>query len=907
MMWQAIQNNLATILDWIQELSKEEVIGLLALLVAIVGLFISHRKVVIKIKQWSPGAAKTIPTLDSHDLTRLPQTLGKFAEREECQAKLSDAWTNPGTNIFVLTALSGAGKTALVHKWLSGFLQDNTPDMTYLWSFADQGAGSLYEPSAEAFFADALQHYGYSGKVLHSDHEKGIALANLMQAKPQLVILDGLEVMQQPEAQGGKLRHAGLQALLRQLALHNPGMILITSRQPVVEIQDDPTVVTEPLPQLEVEEAWSLFKGAGLRGTQAEHDQMYAEWQGHALSLNLLATYLQEHADGDIRCRHELTALWDFPSDEPQAERAFLVLQAYEQKLADDEALTLLYLLGLFDQPIGVDEIEQLSQAKIRKLRPIQELTAKQLRQAVRWLRRQGLLNSNTQRPDPLQDPHQIGYPLDTHPLIRKYFAYRFRTAYARDWRAAHRVLYDYYCALPEQEQPDTVDEMQPLFAAVRHGCLGGWHEEAFQAVYYPRISRQNEGYLRNKLGQVSLALSVLARFFESPWDTPAAGLTSAATGFFLNDAAINLHASSRLPEAVVSYQAGLAIRMAQQDWHNASASARNISQLHLTLGNVAAARESAQQVVELAKPPEDSAQLDVAAKARYADECDRMASHALLARVLSVQGDYAAAHAEFKLAEQLQQAYQPDVRWLYSGPGYWYIECWLAQGDWVQAQQRADDALQIVQCNHYLLGIGLHQISLGRACLQQALTPVLPDRSWHHPGEVPLAPDAQIWRSAQQAELNLSSAQQEQGTTALVQAQDWLDQAVATLRESSREDQIPRSLLARAAMNRYRAIWLPDQRDAACAQAADDLRAVAEVAERCGMLLFQTDYHLEVARWALTLPDQIHGAGWAKPMGELSAAEHLQQAEDLMQSTGYGWPKSAVRHLHECLAPAAH
>jgi hypothetical protein len=45
----------------------------------------------------------------------------------------------------------------------------------------------------------------------------------------------------------------------------------------------------------------------------------------------------------------------------------------------------------------------------------------------------------------------------------------------------------------------------------------------------------------------------------------------------------------------------------------------------------------------------------------------------------------------------------------------------------------------------------------------------------------------------------------------------------------------------------------------------------------------------------------------WAEPMGELSAAEHLQQAEDLMQSTGYGWPKSAVRHLHACLAPAAH
>jgi hypothetical protein len=109
-------------------------------------------------------------------------------------------------------------------------------------------------------------------------------------------------------------------------------------------------------------------------------------------------------------------------------------------------------------------------------------------------------------------------------------------------------------------------------------------------------------------------------------------------------------------------------------------------------------------------------------------------------------------------------------------------------------------------------------------------------------PDEVPLAPDAQVWLPAQQAELNLSPAQQEQITTALMQAQDWLDQAVATLHESSWEDHIPCSLLARAAMNRYRAVLLPQQRDAACTQAADDLRAVVEVAARCGMLLLLTD-----------------------------------------------------------------
>ena len=71
-------------------------------------------------------------------------------------------------------------------------------------------------------------------------------------------------------------------------------------------------------------------------------------------------------------------------------------------------------------------------------------------------------------------------------------------------------------------------------------------------------------------------------------------------------------------------------------------------------------------------------------------------------------------------------------------------------------------------------------------------------------------------------------------------------------------------------------------------------------------MLLHLTDYHLETARWALTWPEQMRSSDWAKPMGSLSAAEHVHQAEDWMQQTGYGWPRSAVRHLHECIARSA-
>ena len=71
---------------------------------------------------------------------------------------------------------------------------------------------------------------------------------------------------------------------------------------------------------------------------------------------------------------------------------------------------------------------------------------------------------------------------------------------------------------LPEKEQPDTLEEMQPLFSAVAHGCAAGLHQRAGDEVYWPRISRKNEFYSTNKLGAFSDDLATVAHFFTTPW-----------------------------------------------------------------------------------------------------------------------------------------------------------------------------------------------------------------------------------------------------------------------------------------------------------------------------------------------------------------------------------------------------
>ena len=314
----------------------------------------------------------------------------------------------------------------------------------------------------------------------------------------------------------------------------------------------------------------------------------------------------------------------------------------YKRQTLHSPELILLYLLSLFDGPVEAEEIDLLCQTDITFLRPILHLDPDLLYSAVHRLRKHGLLNDHIRRPGTPQDTDRIGYPLDTDPVIRQYFAERFRTTQATHWRKAHIALYEYYQDIPEQDQPDTREEMQPLFAAVRHGCAAGWHHTAFKTVYYPRINRADKGYLAKRLGAVSIDLAVVAHFFTRTWDTPVTGLNDTEKGFVLNAAAMWLQALGRLPEAIQPMQAGLHIDITRQDWRNAATAARNLSQLHLSRGAVADAIDLAQQSIVFAEQTEDNL-------------FSQIGSHALLANTLYQAGDYAKAGAAFAEAEQIQ------------------------------------------------------------------------------------------------------------------------------------------------------------------------------------------------------------------------------------------------------------
>ena len=790
---------------------------------------------------------------DKFDLSRLPTTDSALFGRDDELALIDRAWQESGINVLVLTAMGGAGKTSLLRRWIDD-KRYRGADAVYTWSFYLQGSSGEEQASAAEFFDNALAWFGHDGSPIRSEHERGVKLAELVCRQRTLLLLDGLEPLQHPLGgpMNGALKDKGLVSLCVQLAADNNGLLLISSRQPVMELNGRPHHQQHELKPLNAAAGIALFHAAGIIGTDKEMCAAVKAYNGHALSLSLLAKYLSEYEKGDIRQQDTLRGLTEFPEETRDSRHAFKVMAAYERQLYGSTELQILFCLGLFDRPAAAEVMSFLRKEGILSL-PNDERV---YRAACGRLRKQGLLNNI--RPEQPQN-------LDTHPLVRQYFGRRLAALHPESWRQAHVRLYEHFKAAAK-ELPDTLEEMEPLFAAVRHGCAAGMHQEALNEVYWPRIKRKNEHYLTKKLGAFAADLAVVAHFFAVPWSMPAAELTDADKAWIFGEAAFRLRALGRLTEAAEPMQASVDMLIKQEKWKNAAAAASNLSELYLTSGDLAQAVAAGRQSVELAD--------------KSGDIFYRMAFRTTLADALHQAGELAESHALFAEAEKMQQEGQPQYDRLYSLPGFQYCDLLLAGGAWPEVRGRAEKTLQWVTKANWLLDIAVDKLSLGRAAVQEAIAQAgLPVISGLAPDLACIQPLSGYVEPIRREDERISGCVQRIGGAVeriseydepIRRAVEWLNQAVDGLREAGYEYYLPLGLLARAACRRWAAQF---------PAAEQDLRECEEIAQRGGMQLHLIDCHLEAARLARASGKAVLGH---------TAAEHLAAAQEGIAKTGY-------------------
>src|SRR5262249_36090926 len=221
---------------------------LLKTIPAIRGAIDARRRIAPSEPQKAPSAASRVGTrkwptrLASKkiSISRWPVTGSDVFGREEDIAFLDRAWANKDVNVVTIVAWAGVGKSTLVNHWLRRLAAKHyaSAELVFGWSFYRQGTRGDTS-SADEFLDAPLSWFGDPDPRLGTAWEKGERLATLVAHRRTLLVLDGLEPLQNPPGpHEGRLREPSLQALLRELAAFNKGLCVITTRTPVADIAD---------------------------------------------------------------------------------------------------------------------------------------------------------------------------------------------------------------------------------------------------------------------------------------------------------------------------------------------------------------------------------------------------------------------------------------------------------------------------------------------------------------------------------------------------------------------------------------------------------------------------------------------------------------------------------------------
>jgi hypothetical protein len=823
-------------------------------------------------------ARKSVQTDISRIIKYAPAEL---VGREEELKVLSDAWDKVvraekgRAHVLTFVALGGEGKTSLVAKWAAELANQDWPgcELAVAWSFYSQGTSEKTQASSDSFLKEALLFFGDAemANSAASSFDKGRRLAGLAGSRRALLILDGLEPLQYAPTSptGSELKDQGVSALLKALATNNAGLCVVTTRYSVPDLRNfwQTTSPEIKLTSLSNEAGVALLRKLGVKGTQREFEQLVNDVKGHALTLNLLGSYLRDAHGGDIR-RRDLVKLEEADAEE-QSGHAFHVMDAYVNSFKDEgekgrRALSILQLLGLFDRPAAADCLNALwTGEEIGGLTgTLNSISGAQRNITLQRLEDADLITVNRDKGS------KELISLDAHPLLREYFAIRVREELPGAWRAAHRRIYQHLVETTKEGDEPTLEDLQPLYQAVAHGCQAGLQQQALK-IYHTRILRKSEQYTFHKLGVFGSDLGAIACFFELPWMHISAALGEVEQSWILSQSVYCLRAIGRLLEALEPKRVALEMDVRLENWVEASKSASTLSELELTLGEVAAAVEDAEQSVTYAN--------------RSGDEFQRIGNRTTHADALHQAARRAEAEQLFNEAEQMQAEPQPDYPLLYSLAGFRHCDLLLAAPEraaWQKmdsgtgvspvnlttkhgqdaraachsVSQRAAQTLDwsVNIFNFGLLSIALDHLTLGRAALYAAILSNFAFRN-------------------SQAEIEV---------------------AVAGLRRAGQQDDIPRGLLTRA--------WLRFLTGAHTGpeSAQEDLDEAWEIAERGPMRLHMADIHLYRAR----LFHAVKPYPWNQnPDGsERGPKDDLAAARKLIEQCGYWRRKEELEDAEE-------
>jgi tetratricopeptide (TPR) repeat protein len=411
-----------------------------------------------------------------------------------------------------------------------------------------------------------------------------------------------------------------------------------------------------------------------------------SDWDGHALTISLLGSYLAEKHGGDIAHLAEIPIP---TADEPRYERVHRVLRRYDEHLTETER-EFLKLFSAFRTPVHEGAFEKVFVPLLPKVgatHPAQTKT-KPGKASKQKKTTDGIDGS------PLRDvvTRLVSYRIlrhDTasqtytaHPLVRNHYLSILTHGDSTQQHGVHNKIKDYYLFIAgDTPQYPTLDDLKPLIEVVHHACQAGAYDEAYE-IRRDRIDQGTSFILGHQLGAYETQLSIQTEFFpDKDLSQEPQPKNLVYKRWILNTIGFCLMSLGRLREAVPFYERVIKAGLAAEDWHNISVDNQNLAELHAQLGALEASAEAARQALDLARHAENKR-----------DEKNSQRGQAWAEHLL---GNLDVATSIFIQIETLEQEeyLQENIRYLFSTRG-------INHADHLRRTGKPDYARRVTKAN---------------------------------------------------------------------------------------------------------------------------------------------------------------------------------------------------------------
>jgi hypothetical protein len=405
----------------------------------------------------------------------------RFFGRSAELALINTAVAGGEPSVVALVGPGGQGKTAIVQHWLESLVtHPQRPDGVFLWSFyrGKDADLCLREMVAYAVGLDRLPDVAASYAVDQ--------LLQILARERWAVVLDGTEVAQYDAGPWrGRFVHPELARLVEELAsMPLPGVVVLTSRFDLPTLTTRRHVQLVSLSALDGESARGLLASLGVRGSDAELDEVANAGGHHAKAVELLGTFLRRYHDGEARRHRELPrpARGDGASEEEY--RVACVLAAYQESLPADLQDVIALATAFRDPPTEARLLDYLASQPVHDLlhktwrrqyipfaQRSHETQARVLDELVelRLLERVGRGG--------LEPGERV---IDAHPLVRRGFEHVIGAAGHRQTATARA---GFLRGRPDRRRPESLEEAREEVELFHAYCDAGLWNEADSAL----------------------------------------------------------------------------------------------------------------------------------------------------------------------------------------------------------------------------------------------------------------------------------------------------------------------------------------------------------------------------------------------------------------------------------------